>query len=85
MKSRTARKIQNIATRPPRVSGNRIHFGPVWNMETLRKSRIICRRKAKDKRVPVVPTEEEWAERMNGIKEFERTCKQLNHQRKRKP
>lgn len=74
MKIRIARKIQNVVTRPPRVSGNRFHFGPEWRMATMRKARLICRRKTKDRRVPVVPTEEEWAEQMVGYKEFERMC-----------
>jgi len=76
MKLRTAFKIQNLVTCPWR-GGNMFHPHG-WNDETMRKSRIICRRKAKDRRVPVVPTEEEWAERMIGFKEFERMCKQLN-------
>lgn len=88
MKSRIARKIQNVVTRPPRVSGNRIHFGSEWTWKTMRKARLICRRKAHDRRVPQVPTEEEWDKQMIGIKEFERMYRQIKHerlQRKRKP
>ena len=65
MRLRTAIKIQRIYEEPIKQNGRLRHRGIYWpyNREQYVKSRVICKRHWRDRRVPYIPSDDELAER----------------------